>query len=211
MASSQGLMGRSPAGAVNLGAEASAGVDCARACIESLDRRFKHLERSAERQMAGFSALHSHVSRLDEKFEKNQVDLSYAQNQLEFVVVTLERLSGIVTNHTEQLRLFAGESGRRGAERTTTHEPKKLILTLAGWLYVPLVYFVKGIYTLLSPVITTAQSLSLFNSDVRRRLPENLPQPRWGNAGNLNLLEMLRCGSFDLASVCAQNHSTNPL
>ncbi|CCW68023.1 unnamed protein product [Phytomonas sp. Hart1] len=201
MTSSKGLVPPFATSAVNVGTEAASGVKSPRLSIENLNRRFRQIEKTIERQLTGVGALHSHISRLEGRFEKSQVDLAHAQNQLELILVNLERLGGIVTNHTEQLRLFVRESGRRGPERTTVREPKNLTLSLAGWLYVPLVYFFKGIYTLLSPVIITAQSLSLFNSAVEQRLPKNYPRPQQGDAWNRDLLSMLQDGSFDLASA----------
>ncbi|AYU77077.1 hypothetical protein conserved [Leishmania donovani] len=163
--------------------------------IEQLSRRCRHLENASERKSVVIEDLRAHVARLEELFGKSQGEMAYAQQQLEFVVMSLESQHGIVADHTEQLRLFAGESTHRGYATTQGNAQRSLLLLMGNWLYTPVVHFAKGVYTLFSPIITTAQSLSLLNSDVlHRNASERL---RWGAARKGDLLGMLQRGALD--------------
>ncbi|KAK7199078.1 hypothetical protein NESM_000876600 [Novymonas esmeraldas] len=163
--------------------------------VELLSRRCRNIEVANERRRVIIEDLRTHVTRLEELFGKSQSDLAYAQQQLEFVVISLERQHGIVADHTEQLRLFAGESSSRG--RTARHNDgqRSLLLLVGNWLYAPVVHFAKGVYTLFSPIITTAQSLSLLNSDVVHR--NSSTRLRWAAARKGDLLGMLQRGALD--------------
>ncbi|KPI83398.1 hypothetical protein ABL78_7565 [Leptomonas seymouri] len=163
--------------------------------VEQLSRRGRHLEVDVERKKVVIEDLRARVTRLEELFGKSQSDTAYAQQQLEFVVINLERQRGIVADHTEQLRLFAGESTQRG--RTAAEGPvqRSLLWLMGQWLYSPVVYFAKGMYSLIYPIISTAQSLSLLNSDVLHRNAAD--RIRWGTTERGDLLGMLQRGVLD--------------
>ncbi|EPY33450.1 hypothetical protein STCU_02212 [Strigomonas culicis] len=147
--------------------------------------------------------LRGHVARLEEHFTKSQSEMAYVQQQLEFVVVSLEKERGIVADHTEQLRLFAGEATRHGGLDHGGAASKPLVLVLANWLYMPVIHFAKGFYTLLYPIINTAQSLSLFNSEVLQRYTNEHLRSRWNNERKGDLLDMLQRGTYDPAPHAA--------
>ncbi|XQJ25545.1 hypothetical protein NXY56_001484 [Leishmania guyanensis] len=163
--------------------------------IEHLSRRCRHLENTNERRSVVIDDLRARVTRLEELFGKSQGEMAYAQQQLEFVVMGLESQHGIVSDHTEQLRLFADESTHRGCATVQGSAQRSLLLLIGNWLYTPVVHFAKGMYTILSPIITTAQSLSLLNSDVLHRNSSN--RLRWGAARKGDLLAMLQRGALD--------------
>jgi hypothetical protein len=163
--------------------------------VEQLSRRCRHLEIAVERKKVIIEDLRTHVTRLEELFGKSQSDMAYAQQQLEFVVISLERQHGIVADHTEQLRLFAGESTQRGRTAAEGPAQRSMLLLVGNWLYTPVVHFAKGMYSLISPVINTAQSLSLLNSDVLHR--STADRIRWGTTKKGDLLEMLQRGVLD--------------
>ncbi|KAG5483965.1 hypothetical protein LSCM1_05815 [Leishmania martiniquensis] len=163
--------------------------------IEQLSRRCRHLENESERRRVVIDDLRAQVTRLEELFGKSQCEMAYAQQQLEFVVMSLESQHGIVSDHTEQLRLFAGVSTHRGLATEQRNAQRSLLLLFGNWLYTPVVHFAKGVYTLFSPIITTAQSLSLLNSDVLHR--NSSDRLRWGAARKGDLLGMLQRGALD--------------
>ncbi|GET86848.1 hypothetical protein, conserved [Leishmania tarentolae] len=163
--------------------------------IEQLSRRCRQLEHASERKSVAIEDLRAHLTRLEELFSRSQSEMAYAQQQLEFVVMSLESQHGIVADHTEQLRLFAGESTHRGYATTSGNSQRSLLLLMGNWLYTPVVHFAKGVYTLFSPIITTMQSLSLLNSDIMHR--NNSEHLRWGAAKEGNLLGMLQRGTLD--------------
>lgn len=162
---------------------------------QSLSQRCSTLERAKERQRAAIDELKASVARLEELIGKNQHDFAYAQQQLEFVVMSLERQHGIVADHTEQLRLFAGESSTRVRSSTESAGSRPLMLLIGNWIYTPVVHFAKGVYTLFSPIINTAQSLSLLNSEVlNRNVTDRI---RWAAVKKGELLGMLQKGFLD--------------
>lgn len=163
--------------------------------VEQLTRRCRQLEGVSERKRVVIEDLRAHVTRMEELFAKSQSDMAYAQQQLEFVVISLERQHGIVADHTEQLRLFAGESTQRGWAANQSSPQRSLLLIIGNWLYTPVVHFAKGVYTLMSPIVTTAQSLSLLNADVLHR--NSSDRLRWGAAQKGDLLGMLQRGALD--------------
>ncbi|KPA76577.1 hypothetical protein ABB37_07861 [Leptomonas pyrrhocoris] len=163
--------------------------------VEQLARRCRHLEAAVERKKVVIDDLRAHVTRLEELFGKSQNDTAYAQQQLEFVVINLERQRGIVADHTEQLRLFAGESTQRGRNASERQAQRSVLLHMGNWLYAPVVHFAKGVYSLFSPIINTAQSLSLLNSDVLHRSAAD--RIRWGTTKKGDLLGMLQRGVLD--------------
>ncbi|KAG8343183.1 hypothetical protein ERJ75_000826600 [Trypanosoma vivax] len=135
--------------------------------VESTRRRVIQLERNFERQRAALGEVRGSVSRFEDFISKTTSDIQSIQRQLEHVVISLERERGIITDHKEQLRLFARESTHRDIRRTDVSEGStSFLFFLASWLYRPLVHFANGCYTLLSPLINTIRSLSIFNSDV---------------------------------------------
>ncbi|CAD2220149.1 hypothetical protein, conserved [Angomonas deanei] len=164
--------------------------------VEKLSKRCQYLEKVQDRQRVITEDLRNHIAKLEEHFAKSSTELTYAQQQLEFVVISQEREHGVVADHTEQLRLFAGEAGRYGANSAKA-EAKPFILILANWLYTPVVQFVKGIYTLFFPFINTTQSLSLFNSGVLQRYTASQTRARWEQMRKGDLLEMLQTGTLD--------------
>ncbi|KAG5509905.1 hypothetical protein GH5_07752 [Leishmania sp. Ghana 2012 LV757] len=170
--------------------------------IEQLSKRCRHLENESERRRVIIDDLRAHVTRLEELFGKSQCEMAYAQQQLEFVVMSLESQHGIVADHTEQLRLFAGVSTNRGYAMTQRNAQRSLLLLIGNWLYTPVVHFAKGVYTLFSPIITTAQSLSLLNSDVLHR--NSSDRLRWGAARKGDLLGMLQRGALDPDSAASR-------
>lgn len=173
--------------------------------LELLVRHFRNLERRFERQRAIVEDLRSHAVSLEEHQARLQSEMAYTQQQLEFVGVSLEREHDIVADHTEQLRLFARQTSRQ--QRTGDHqtrEGKSLFLILGDWLYLPLVYLAKGVYTLFSPIILTAQSLSLLNSEVLNRYDERI-HTRWGDARTGDLLVMLQEGQLDPSAPLGAN------
>ncbi|ORC83885.1 uncharacterized protein TM35_000541090 [Trypanosoma theileri] len=174
------------------------GVDEA---LENTKRRLKQIEKSLERQRVIVNEVRATSSRFEDTFAKTNSDLQYIQQQLEYVVINLEKERGIVADHTEQLRLFAMESNRRdGRVAEVSDDGTSLLIWLATWLYRPLVHFAKGCYTLLSPLINTLQSLSLFNSDVLVRRNESGTRLRQTET-NEDLLQRLQKGSLDPTSV----------
>ncbi|KAH9586647.1 hypothetical protein LSM04_003477 [Trypanosoma melophagium] len=174
------------------------GIDDA---LEGTKRRIKQIEKSLERQRVIVNDVRATTSRFEDTFTKTNSDLQYIQQQLEYVVINLEKERGIVADHTEQLRLFAMESNRRdGRVAEVSDDGTSLLLWLATWLYRPLVHFAKGCYTLLSPLINTLRSLSLFNSDVLVRRSESGTRLR-PTETNEDLLQRLQKGSLDPTSV----------
>lgn len=169
--------------------------------LDALGAHCRHLERNQERHRVIIDDLRSHITKLEDHYSKGQADLAYAQQQLEYVVVSLEREHGILADHTEQLRLFAGESrGNAGGDAGAQYN-KSILLMVGGWLYMPVVHFAKGVYTLFAPIINTAQSLSLLNSEVLQRFADEHVRSRWGDARNGDLLGKLQKGSLDPPSV----------
>lgn len=164
---------------------------------EKLSVRCRRLERRQDRQSVVIDELRAHMAMLEEHFAKSQSDFAYAQQQLEYVAVGLEREHGIVADHTEQLRLFANESSRHGVANDGNGDQRPLLFTLANWLYAPLVHFAKGVYTLFSPLIDTAQSLSLFNAEVLLQFSDQRARLRWQDARNGDLLQKLQRGVLD--------------
>ncbi|KAG5509489.1 hypothetical protein JKF63_06194 [Porcisia hertigi] len=162
---------------------------------EQLSRRCRHLENDSVRKRVVIDGLREHVAHLEALLSKTQREMAYAQQQLEFVVISLEKQHGIVADHTEQLRLFAGESTHRGHEMMRGTAQRPFLLLIGNWLYTPLVYFAKGVYSLFSPIITTVQSLSLLNSDVLQR--KSGDSFHWDAARKGDLLGMLQRGSLD--------------
>lgn len=157
--------------------------------VDGLTVRCRHLERLVEKQRVA----------MEDRLSKSQAELTYAQKQLEFVVVNFEREHGIVADHTEQLRLLANQAARWRNLHNSDQGKTSLLRELANWLYTPVVNFVKGIYTLLSPFINTVQSLSIMNSDVLQRHAEVKIRSRWGEATKGNLINLLRTGALDHA------------
>lgn len=189
---------------IAVAAESAAAVDVANLqgeCL-ALQRRCLELEKSHEHQRAVIGEMRSVTAMLAEQLSQNQSDLAYTQQQLEFVVVSLERERGVVADHTEQLRLFAGESSRRGGLYADAYgtETTTLLFVLAKWLYRPVVHLAKGIYTVLSPIIHTVQSLSLFNSEVSQRFSEVKVRTQWDMKSG-DLLGRLQKGSLDPLSA----------
>ncbi|AAZ12651.1 uncharacterized protein TEOVI_000040700 [Trypanosoma equiperdum] len=165
--------------------------------MESIKRRLSQLEKCVERQRVAINEVRTNTSPFDDLLTKTNGDIQSIQQQLEYVVISLERERGIVTDHTEQLRLFVRESTRRDGGRSglSDSDPSFLFL-LATWLYRPVVDFANGCYVLLSPLIGTLQSLSLFNPDVQVRQTEsgvylNNAQP------SEDLLSRLQKGQLD--------------
>lgn len=171
--------------------------------VEQLTRRCRHLEVVSERKKVIIDDLRAHITRLEELFGKSQSDMAYAQQQLEFVVISLERQRGIVADHTEQLRLFAGESTQRGRTAAEGPAQRSMLLLVGNWLYTPVVHFAKGMYSLISPIINTAQSLSLLNSDVLHRNAAD--RIRWGATKKGDLLGMLQRGVLDPDAAVSRN------
>lgn len=179
------------------------------ASVASLTARCRRLERHSERQRGMLEEVRVTVAKLEETVSKGQTELAYAQQQLEYVVVSLERERGIVADHTEQLRLFAGESRGRTGLDANRRSAKSMLLLLGSWLYMPVVHFAKGVYTLLAPIITTAQSLSLLNSEVLQRFTDDGVRARWGNARNGDLLVKLQRGTLDPPSVSGRKAASS--
>ncbi|KEG13971.1 hypothetical protein DQ04_00691170 [Trypanosoma grayi] len=173
--------------------------------VEVSNRRLKHMEKNLERQRVVVNDGRAATSRFEDMFTKTNSDLQYIQQQLEYVVISLEKERGIVADHTEQLRLFAMESNRldnRAAD--VSDDGTSLLFWLATWLYRPLVHFAKGCYTLMSPLINTLQSLSLFNSDVLVRRSESGARFRPAET-NEDLLKRLQKGTLDPTLVSKNN------
>ncbi|EAN96414.1 hypothetical protein C3747_54g247 [Trypanosoma cruzi] len=169
--------------------------------VENTKRRLKQVDKIIERQRVVVNDVRISTSRFEDMFTKTNSDLQYIQQQLEYVVVSLEKERGIVADHTEQLRLFAMESNRRdGRSADVLDDGTSLLFWLATWLYRPLVHFAKGCYTLFSPLINTLQSLSLFNTDVLMRRSEIGVRLRHVET-NEDLLKRLQKGSLDPTSL----------
>nr|CCC91673.1 conserved hypothetical protein [Trypanosoma congolense IL3000] len=138
--------------------------------MEGLKRRLAQAERNIERQRIAINEMWTNTSPFEDLITKTNGDIQSIQQQLEYVVISLERERGVITDHTEQLRLFARESIRRdGYDPGFSGTDTSYLFVVATWLYRPLVDFANGCYVLLSPIINTLQSLSLFNSDVVAR------------------------------------------
>lgn len=168
--------------------------------LDPLMRQVRNVELAHERNRVATDDLRSQVAHMEILLSKNQTELVYAQQQLEFVVMTLERERGIIAGHTEQLRLFAGETSKRSKSASGQGDRKPTLLVIANWLYGPLLHFTKGVYTLFSPIISTAQSLSLLNSEVLQRR-EGESSARLGETRKGDLLVMLQRGLLDPISV----------
>lgn len=165
---------------------------------QELAKKNASLEIANEKYRATIHDFRSKLVRMEDLFAKSQADMAYTQQQLQGVIIGLERQHGIVADHTEQLRLFAGESSKRGAFGNTLGEGKPLLLIIVDWLYSPLVHFVKGLYTLFSPIINTAQSLSLFNSELQMNYSDDTGKGRWWSQSEKgDLLGMLQSGALD--------------
>ncbi|RNF12582.1 uncharacterized protein Tco025E_06432 [Trypanosoma conorhini] len=172
---------------------------------EATRRRLKQMEKALERQRVIVNEVRASTSRFEDTFTKTNSDLQYIQQQLEYVVVSLEKERGTVADHTEQLRLFAMESNRRdGRNADFSDDGTSMLLWLATWLYRPLVHFAKGCYTLLSPLLNTLESLSLFNTDVLVRRSESGSRLRHSET-NEDLLKRLQKGTLDPTSLLKKN------
>ncbi|RNF06539.1 hypothetical protein TraAM80_03957 [Trypanosoma rangeli] len=168
---------------------------------EATKRRLKQIEKILERQRVVVNEVRASTSRFEDMFTKTNSDLQYIQQQLEYVVITLEKERGTIADHTEQLRLFAMESNcRDGRNADALDDGTSMLLWLATWLYRPLVHFAKGCYTLLSPLLNTLQSLSLFNTDVLVRRSESGARLRHVET-NEDLLKRLQKGTLDPTSL----------
>lgn len=173
--------------------------------VEAIARQLKQVEKNHERQRVVVNDARASTSRFEGTLTKMNSDIQYIQQQLEYVVISLEKEHGIVADHTEQLRLFAVESSRHdGRPADTSDDGTLLLMWLATWFYRPLVHFAKGCYTLLSPLINTFRSLSLFSADVLvRRSETGTRLHRTETHGDL--LKRLQKGSLDPTSVSKQN------
>lgn len=86
--------------------------------------------------------------------------------QLDILAGQLEREKGDVAVLKEQLAFLALGGDSRGHQRTSQTEARglqALFLNVMTYLYDPFLYFIRGFYVLVSPIVMTFRSLSVFN------------------------------------------------
>lgn len=170
--------------------------------LSKLRAQGRALKVSSDRQRTQLESLNSQMQRVEERSSKFFVDLAYTQQQLESVIASLEREHDIVADHTERLRLFADESTRSRDRRNMANSTRSFLVILTHWLYTPTMHLIKGFYSLISPIVYTLHSLSLFNSDILYRFANPSEEENISRDNRKDdLLTMLQTGKLDPASV----------
>lgn len=173
-------------------------ADEVRSTLAKMRAQSRALRISSDRQRSQIESINSQIQRLDEKASKLYVDLTYTQQQLESVIASVEREHDIVADHSERLRLFADESTRNRDRQSTTHPSRSFLLVLTHWLYTPTMHLIKGIYSIVSPLVYTIHSLSLFNADILYHFAESGEEENVAHAIRKDdLLSMLQNGKLD--------------
>lgn len=171
--------------------------------VVKLRSQSRALKSSSDRLRAQMETLYSQVQRMDDRSNKFHSDLTYTQQQLESVIGSLEREHDIIADHAERLRLVADENSKYRDKRYSSNSTQSLLVILTLWLYTPAMYLVKGVYSLLSPLVYTVHSLSLFNSDIIYKLSNFAAEeePTTRDIRRDNLFTMLQNGKLDPPSV----------
>lgn len=171
--------------------------------VNKLRSQSRALKTSSDRLRSQMEALSTQVQRMEDKSNKFHSDLSYTQQQLESVIGSLEREHDIIADHAERLRLVADENSKQRDKRNSINSTQSLMVVLSLWLYTPTMHLVKGVYSLISPLVYTVHSLSLFNSDIIYKLSSlsTDDEPRTRDVRQDNLLFMLQHGKLDPPSI----------
>lgn len=148
-------------------------------------------------------SLATQIQRIDERSTKCHSDLAYTQQQLESVMISLEREHDLIADHVERLRLVANESMKNRSKNETHKSSTRFLVLFFRWLYTPAMHLAKGVYTLVSPLIYTFNSLSLFNSDILYRYSNASVEEelQTKEIRRENMLKMLQQGKLDPSSV----------
>eukprot|EP00796_Vickermania_ingenoplastis_P007100 gene7099-5034_t len=181
--------------------------------LNKLRAQSRALKSSSDRQRAQMENLTTQIQRADERSSKLHADLAYTQQQLEYVIASLEREHDIVADHAERLRLFADESSRNRDRRNASSASRSFVLLVSGWLYTPAMHLAKGVYSLVSPLVYTIHSLSLFNSDILYRYSHSSDEdPCARDNRKDDLFMLLQMGKLDPPSVVKKDvHKCGPL
>lgn len=173
--------------------------------LSSLYSQVRNIKNNYSRTNAQINGLQNQVQRIEDRYSKFNADLVYTQQQLETVIASLEKEHNIIADHSERIRLFTDKNTKNNNSSKLSHSSPFLVL-LSQWLYVPVMHLIKGTYSVISPVVYTFHSLSLFNSNISRQGSSPLGESdRFSrSSGGMNdVFNLLQMGKLDPMDVNA--------
>lgn len=130
--------------------------------LQSVQDKVASVDRRLERNDKTIAELQDAISRSSEEVVGYRGEGKFFQQQLEALTIAHEQDRFAMADHTEQLQYLTTEVRMW---RESAMNPKEATYwALAGWVYVPLLLLIKGLWVLLSPFIATFTNLSLFSS-----------------------------------------------
>ena len=128
--------------------------------LEALVKRTGVLEGRLERQDRAAEELQHHVQKVDSENMSLRRELDLAHKHIEAGTIAIEHEKGRKEELARQLRYLGEQMTQWHNERMTPEQAS--YWAVAGWVYIPLLYVVRGVWFLVWPIINTFQHMTLF-------------------------------------------------